>query len=386
MPTSNSKNSRMKELAFRNTKKTTTMRINKKVFLYICSAALLAIGSCTKNFNAINTDPTQANADQIDPNLLLSSQQVQYFNGIQGYSGALLLQSMWVRILSSVAYPSYYSNGDKYVASGNLTSYDASLWNDCYTSASYAYECQSLVKDKPALSNLGGISLIMELLDIQTITDTYGDVPFSQGLQGKASVTLPKYDDQQSIYTSMLAKLDSVIPTLDAGKALPTNDLFPYKGNIAQWKKFGYSLMLRMAMRLTKADAATAQKYAEKAYAGGTFSGTADDAWIAFDHNNGYNNNNTSAYQVTEDFSEVKWNANVITALKLTADPRLGVIAEVPQAGTKAAANESLAGDATPANQVGMPNGYDQNGGSTHFRKLPCYPCRSRAARHPMAT
>jgi hypothetical protein len=350
------------------------MQNKKKILLYMCSAALLIMGSCTKNFNSINTDPTQANAAQIDPNLLLSSQQVQYFNGIQGYSGALLLQSMWVQILSSAAYPSYYSNGDKYVASGNLTSYDASLWNDCYTSASYAYECQSLVKDKPTLSNLGGISLIMELLDIQTITDTYGDVPYSQALQGKVGVNLPVYDAQQAIYTSMLAKLDSVIPTLDASKTLPTNDLFPYKGSVTQWKKFGYSLMLRMAMRLTKADPATAQKYAEKAYAGGTFAGTADDAWIAFDHNDGYNNNNTSAYQVTEDFSEVKWNANVITALKLSADPRLAVIAEVPQAGTKAAANESLAGDPTPANQVGMPNGYDQNGGATDISKSPGYP------------
>lgn len=359
MLTSNSKNSRMKN--------------KKKLFLYICSAALL-MGSCTKKFDAINTDPTKASSSQFDANLLLSSQEIEYFNGTMGYSGALLLQSMWAQILASAQYPSYYSNGDKYVASGNLTSYDASLWNHCYNSAGYAYECQSLVKGNPAQSNLSGISLIMELLDIQTVTDTYGDCPFSQALQGKSAVNLPVYDAQQAIYTSMLAKLDSVIPTLDPNKALPTTDLFPYKGNIAQWKKFGYSLMLRMAMRLTKVDAATAQKYAEKAYAGGTFAGTADDAWVKFDHNDGYNNNNTSAYQVTEDFSEVKWGANVITALKLSADPRLGVIAEVPQAGAKNAANESLMGDTTIASQIGMPNGYDQLGGATDISKAPGYP------------
>ncbi|GGA89753.1 SusD/RagB family nutrient-binding outer membrane lipoprotein [Puia dinghuensis] len=347
---------------------------HKKIFLYIGAAALVTMGSCTKKFDSINTDPTKANASQFDPNLLLSSQQIEYFNGTTGYSGALLLQSMWAQILASASYPSYYSNGDKYVASGNLTSYDASLWNHCYNSAGYAYECQTLVKGNSSLSNLSGISLIMELLDIQNVTDAYGDCPFSQALQAKSGVNLPVYDAQQAIYTSLLAKLDSVIPTLDANKAIPTNDLFPYKGNIAQWKKFGYSLMLRMAMRLTKADAATAQKYAEKAYAGGTFAGTADDAWVKFDHNDGYNNNNTSAYQVAEDFSEIKWGANVITALKLTSDPRLSVIAEVPQAGAKNAANESLAGDNTAANQVGMPNGYDQNGGATDISNAPSYP------------
>jgi hypothetical protein len=356
------------------------MKNKKKIFLYMCSAALLAMGGCTKKFDAINTDPTKANATQFDPNLLLSSEQEEYINATTGYSGSLLLQSMWVQILASASYPSYYSNGDKYVASGNLNSYDASLWNHCYNSASYAYECQSLIKDKPALSNLSGISLIVELMDFMTLTDTYGDVPYTQALQGKSGTVLPVYDAQQSIYTSILAKLDSVIPTLDASKAIPTNDIFSYASNssasgyIAQWKRFGYSLMLRMAMRLTKADAATAQKYAEKAYAGGTFQSTADDAYIKFDHTDNYNNNNTSAYQVAEDFSEVKWSASVISLLKAVGDPRLGVIAEVPQAGKKAAANESLAGDATPANQVGMPNGYDQNGAATDISKAPGYP------------
>ena len=55
-----------------------------------------------------------------------------------------------------------------------------------------------------------------------------------------------------------------------------------YKGDITKWKKFGYSLMFRMAMRLTKVDAATAQKYAEKAYAGGAFSSDADNAVHCF--------------------------------------------------------------------------------------------------------
>lgn len=356
------------------------MKNKKKILLYMCSAALLTMGGCTKNFDALNTDPTKANATQFDPNLLLSSEQIEYFNGTTGYSGALLMQSMWVQILASASYPSYYSNGDKYVASGNLNSYDASLWNHCYNSAGYAYELQQLIKDKPSMSNLSGISTIVQLLDFMTLTDTYGDVPYTQALQGKTATYLPVYDAQQAIYTSILAKLDSVLPTLDATKTLPTNDLFPYASQtdptvyIAQWKKFGYSLMLRMAMRLTKADAATAQKYAEKAYAGGTFAGTADDAYLTFDHTDNYNNNNTSAYQVAQDFSEVKWGANVISLLQAVGDPRLGVIAEVPQAGKKAAANESLAGDATPANQVGMPNGYDQLNGATDISKAPGYP------------
>ncbi len=347
--------------------------MNKKILLYISLASLVVAGGCTKNFNAINTDPTQASAAQYNANLLLSSQQIEYFNGTMGYSGALLMQSMWVQVLASAEFPSYYSNGDKYVASGNLTTYDASLWLHCYNSASYAYECQSLAKTA-GLSNLSGVSMIMELLDIMNVTDTYGDCPFSQALQGKNSVNLPVYDSQQDIYTSMLSKLDSVLPTLDASKPLPTNDIFPYKGSVTGWQKFGYSLMLRMAMRLTKVDPATAQKYAEKAYAGGTFGSTADDAWVTFDHNDGYNNNNTSAWQTAEDFSEVKWGQNVIAYLKANNDPRLSVIAEVPKPGSDSAAMENQMGDTVYSHQIGMPNGYDQNGGATDISKAPGYP------------
>jgi hypothetical protein len=332
------------------------------------------MGSCTKKFDAINTDPTKANASQFDPNLLLSTAEINFFTTVQGYGGNILLPSMWVQSLASAAYPSYYSNGDKYVASGNLNTYDQSVWNNGYTSASKCYEIQGLVKGDATQSNLSGIALILELLNMQVITDTYGDVPFSQALQAKTGLNLPVYDAQQAVYTSMLTKLDSVLGTLDAGKAGPTHDAFTYKGDVGKWKKFGYALMLRMAMRLTKADAATAQKYAEKAYAGGTFASNDDNAVMNFDQADGYSNGNASAYQVPEDFSEVKWGKILIDYLKSTNDPRLSVIAEVPLPGVKNAAIESQAGDNTPANQQGMPNGYDINGQATDIKNAPGYP------------
>ena len=356
------------------------MNIPKKLLLYISSAALLMLGSCTKKFDAINTDPTQASAAEFDPNLLLSGAQTAYFIANQGYNGPILFQSMWTQTFASAAYPSYYSNGDKYVASGNLTDYQGRLWTRAYNSASYCYEIQSLTKGNATLSNLSGIALLVELLNIQVLTDTYGDCPFSQALQAKTGVSLPAYDTQQSIYTSMLSKLDSVLPTLDAAKATPTNDAWSYKGNIAKWKKFGYSLMLRMAMRLTKVDLATAQKYAEKAAAGGTFASNADNLYQVFDNADGYGNNNSSALVVPEDYSEVRWGKVLINYLKTKNDPRLGVIAEVPDSSYDATAKAlkstipADAGDPTPANQLGMPNGYDQNGGATDISTSPGYP------------
>ena len=42
-----------------------------------------------------------------------------------------------------------------------------------------------------------------------------------------------------------------------------------YAGNIDKWKKFGYSLLLRAGMRLSKVDPAKAQATVQAAVAGG---------------------------------------------------------------------------------------------------------------------
>jgi len=348
----------------------------KKILINISlAAAVLATATgCTKDFDALNTDPTKASASNFDPNLLFPTGQLGYLGATTGYNGPILFQSMWSQVFASAIFPGYYSGGDKYVQGGSFYSYQGRTWDAGYQAAGYFREIQNLTKGNAALSNLSGMAVIGEVLNIEAITDTYGDIPYSQGLQAKTGISQPVYDKQQDVYTAMLKKLDSVLPTLDATKAKATNDLFTYKGDVVKWKKFGYSLMLKMAMRLTKADAATAQTYAVKAYTGGTFASNADNAYVVYNNANGYNNSNSGALTTGEDYSEVKWGAVLINYLKTTADPRLGVIAEVPLPGTANAAKQSQAGDPTPANQLGMPNGYDQNGGATDISHAPAWP------------
>ncbi len=65
-------------------------------------------------------------------------------------------------------------------------------------------------------------------------------------------------------------------------------DLF-YEGDIDKWKKFGYSIMLRLAMRISNVDATTADTYVAKAVAGGVFTSNDDNVWLgmAMDQANG---------------------------------------------------------------------------------------------------
>ncbi len=343
-------------------------------------ALTLLIGSlqvsCTDNFDALNTDPTKASSAVFDPNLLLPSIQWNHVNASAGYNGPILFQSMWVQILASTTSgaATYYSNADKYVISSNTNDYQQRTWSIDFSAASNAYEMEQLTNGKPALANLNNIAKIMQVQTLATITDTYGDIPYSQALQAKsAGVTLPAYDPQESVYKGMLSKLETATAALSASTALPTNDAFSYKGNIAKWKKYGYSLMLKLAMRLTKVDPTTAKTYAEKAVAGGVFTSVDDDAYVMGNNANGYTNSNGQALTTSADIYQVRWSKTLIDYLKATNDPRLGVVAEIPPDGL--AANQALtAGNSTPSLQLGLPNGYDLNGGATDISKSPGYP------------
>ena len=344
----------------------------KKLLIYTGLASMMITG-CTKNFDEVNTNPTAATPANMDPNYFLSQIQWDFVDGTAGYQGPILFQDGWVQIFASTSSGSanYHSNEDKYVASSNTLDYQGRTWNQEYHSASVAYEMKTITDGKSQYTNLNAIATIMKVMALQKITDIYGDIPYSQALQGKTAVTQPAYDGQQAIYTSMLTELSAAVAQLDATKDKPTSDQF-YNGDITKWKKLGYSVMLKVAMRLTKADPATAKTYAEKAAAGGTFASNADNAIVLADNAKGFGNGNANALRVTDDLYQVRWSKTLIDWLTVKADPRLGVIAEVPIAGLKE--NSSMdAGDNTPANQKGLPNGYDLNGGATDVSKAPGY-------------
>ncbi len=232
---------------------------------------------------------------------------------------------------------------------------------------------EQLTKDRPAAANLTNIATIMQVLALSSITDVYGDIPYTEALKAKQGITLPAYDTQESIYTSMLTRLETATAALNPSLAGPTNDAFTYKGNVASWKRFGYSLMLKLAMRLTKVAPATAKTYAEKAAAGGVFTSVSDDAYVLADDANGYTNGNGAALATAADVYQVRWSKTLIDYLQATNDPRLTRIAEVPAAGF-AANNSVTAGNSTASAQIGLPNGYDLNGGATDISRSPGYP------------
>ncbi|HEX6431650.1 MAG TPA: SusD/RagB family nutrient-binding outer membrane lipoprotein [Niastella sp.] len=348
----------------------------KRTLLYTGLVVSALITGCTKDFEEINTDPTQTPPSNYNSDYFLAGSQRQYIDGITGYNGAILFQSGWAQIFASTSSgaANYYSNMDKYVASGGTADYSGRGFDLGYKSARLAQELIKNYANNADKVNYVSAATVMKVLVMHYVTDLYGDIPYSQALQAATNVTQPVYDKQQVVYNSLLSDLDSALMKFDASKEKPVVDLFPYKGDVAQWKKFGYSLMLRIAMRLTKADIATAQKYAEKAAAGGTLSSVAEDAYVKGDNTNGYRSENSRALTTAADFYQVRWSKTLIDFLRGTNDPRVSAIAEVPLRGVDSNTNQKLAGNNIDTAQRGLPHGWDMNGGATDITKSPGYP------------
>ena len=133
------------------------------------------------------------------------------------------------------------------------------------------------------LNNTRNAARILRAFSFQRITDFYGSLPYFEANQGIEGIFFPKYDKQSVIYADLLKELDEATTAMSGtDEAFARADMI-YEGDIAKWKKWGYSLMLRMAIRVSNVDVNMANTYVSKAVAGGVFTSNDDNVWVPMD-------------------------------------------------------------------------------------------------------
>ncbi|MFD2872482.1 SusD/RagB family nutrient-binding outer membrane lipoprotein [Mucilaginibacter ximonensis] len=349
----------------------------KKIFIYAALAlvvVMLSATGCRKEFEKINTNPATYNQNNFDPNYELTAAQLGY-SGSADFSydtwrANLIYCSTMIQGFSTVI--SYWA-GDKYILNANYT---AAYWGfaggpPTGGDGAYPEQVRPIVDviqstaDKPQYKNLHQIARIMRALIMERITDLYGDVPYSQaGLGYYDKNYFPVYDKQQAIYNDMLKELSEATAALDPNGDKPIGDKY-YNGDIAKWKKFGYTLMLRMAMRLSKVDAATAKSYVQKAV-GNTMASNADDAFFKGDATGGRNTINRNSQILLGDGGQenfyTRWSQTFINFLKSNNDPRLSKVAVTNLYTDENSKAQNPGANSTAIAQKGMPNGKDLSG------------------------
>lgn len=321
--------------------------MKQKIIFIILTILLFSFVACDKGFDELNTNKTSALG--IDPAFILN----RAILGMNYPTGSLIYE---MGIVQQVISPnSGVLTGANYNQDNRLSTDDN--WVQYYQNViKNTRDVLAFTKDDPIRSNLYHMTRILQANAFMVLTDTYGAVPYTQGGTGYTEqVFLPAYDQQQAIYTSIIQELTEASAALDASKKVETADIL-YAGSIAQWKKYGYSLLLRAGMRLTKVDAAKAQSTVQAAFAGGVILTNADNAKIAHDANylnpigNTLNATEAANFYLTKPF---------VDALKSNSDPRLSAIA-IRYVGAASGTGQTVAsGDTAVSKQIGMPMGKD---------------------------
>lgn len=324
----------------------------KKIKYLILFLAIVVAGlssGCEKGFTEMNinkVDPTSMN-----PYLEMNRSIINCWPNTQLWPcyHYAIVQQIFTPTGSSV-------QGANYNQISYGFNYDL-IWNSYYTnSAKGIVDVILKTKDNPQRQNVYNSARIWKDYVFMVITDTYGDCPYFDACKGYLEKKVfPSYDKQEDIYKDILKDLDEASAALDPLAYTSKEDIM-FGGNIPQWKRFGYSLMLRAAMRLVKVDPSLAQTYVAKAVAGGLMQSNKDNAVLR--HSSLYINYNGYMFSGRE-YATFYLTRNFVNYLKTTNDPRLPKYA-MRYVGAKSGAQftkDRLTSD--PAKMVGMPLGYN---------------------------
>jgi hypothetical protein len=323
----------------------------KKIYKYLLIAFLfLAITSCDNGFDELNQNKVFPTT--LDPVFVFNNAIIQASFPF----GTVIYE---VGIVQQIISP---NSGVIAGANFNQDNRNATqeVWQRYYRSViRNTVDVMQIAKDNPNKSNLIQMTRIWQAYAFMVLTDNYGDIPYFQAGKGYVDLTfLPVYDSQEAIYNDIIKELTEASAALDASKPTEVGEVM-YGGDIAKWKKLGYSLLLRAGMRLSKANASKAQQTVEAALAGGLMTSNADNCLVKHDANyqNGIgtilNGTEQSNFYLTKPFVDYLASHN---------DPRLGAIA-IRYVGAKNGNEQTSAiASSNPSVQIGMPMGNDNNG------------------------
>jgi hypothetical protein len=245
--------------------------IKTRSLLLLLSVSLL-VTSCDKGFKEINTSVDFVSTPNIDyelPYIQVTMLDRNYYTHAW-YAGCYSGQ-----INTNASFPAMTAYMETEMSEHWAWVYNNPLKN--------VVDMIDHAKLDPNQVNYQSIGRIIRVYLFQSLTDAYGDLPYFQAIKGYSEqVMTPEYDPQQKIYEDMFKELTEASTAFNASKPTPVLADIVYKGDISKWKKFANSLMLRMALRIMKADPVNGKKYIDQAIAGGLMTSNADNFVVKY--------------------------------------------------------------------------------------------------------
>ena len=215
-----------------------------KLFALIFIVSLLS--ACTKDFEEMNTNPN--NLTTVPYMTLITNSEISILNT---YNPILNESVSW----AGYNVRDVYVHDDRYQITGSNTNFN--MYSGHLENLKTALGLAEKAKD----NNTIAVIKILRSYAFQNLTDLYGDIPYSEALKAddpQNPTIYPKYDSQKSIYMDLIAQLKEANKMITATANIGNADVI-FNGDMMKWKRFCNSLLLRVYMRMSLVEAATAK-------------------------------------------------------------------------------------------------------------------------------
>lgn len=235
-----------------NIKKMITKKIKAIKSTLLLFSIFVAIVSCTKDFEKINTNPNSPVS--VQPSLLL--RQVIYDYGEQMSYEGFTAGNLLGQYTTALDFNLFDRHNLKSPQLGG------NPWPILYRNLRDNELILKLAQDNETFAVYQGPSLILKAYMAAALTDLFGDVPYSEAFNGQEGTVTPIYDSQEAIYLNdggILDNLDNGIAAIQnyQGNISLEGDIL-FNGDLQAWVNFANSLKIKYLMRISdKVDVAS---------------------------------------------------------------------------------------------------------------------------------
>ena len=299
---------------------------------YLLLPLFVGMGSCSK-FLDINVTPNNPTA--VTPAVLLPAAQAGTAfadaNEINRFAETLV-QHVAGAGNNPANYDVFQTNGADMENQWRFEIYDGGLVN-----------FQKLIELGDATNSKAytGIAKIMKAYTFSIATNMWGDVPYSQALQGEA-FTAPRIDKQEDIYKgnasqgiqSLFDLVREGIKDLDAPSTLkPGVEDLIYGGDLAKWKRAGNTLLLKFATIISRKEPALATSVINEVLTGNNYiTANSGDMNFTFGSTVGSQDPRYSYTYVSTFKDDIILSTRYLNLLNSLNDPRLPIFFTKPAA------------------------------------------------------
>lgn len=236
-------------------------------------ALVIGFSAACSDFDEININPIAASEDQV---------QVEYF------INSSIVDAQQDPHIAERVFVLYWKAAGRMDRTNSLPvgTYDdgwstdyfryISGWlNNAYTAVEIADKQIANGQQKEYTNNLKQVARIWRAYLLSEMADNFGPLPIN-GFQG----VNPDFNSLEEVYNFLLTELEDAVGSMDLSVTPPNsiqNNDPAYGYNFTKWVKYGNSMRMRLAMRISKADPAKARQHFEAAANTNQFIASLDD-------------------------------------------------------------------------------------------------------------